>query len=394
LNPKQFLEVTGPLPEALYLLSGQGEILALNSAASDMLELKSKAIVGQNLSDWVTDQNDKVQRYLQNCRRSGSLIIGSLQWRKENGETIDCRCGGAFLPPSPEYPAPLVLLRSIPRDNSESKFSLLNNELEALRKAHLNVMNQKEQLEGIVDERTQQLKHYAENLKKINSELDQFAYVASHDLKAPLRAIANLSKWIEEDISDVLTPDARKQMDLLRGRVRRMEALIEGILEYSRIGRVTVESSNLDVAELLEETVETLAPPEGFKVNIGPGMPSLRTSRVQLSQVFANLIGNAIKYRSHDNGCVEIAVNDEGDYFQFSVTDDGPGIPEAFHGKVFQIFQTLQARDTLESTGVGLALVKKIVEGQGGNVTLCSSKGEGATFRFTWPKRLPNDDAR
>ncbi len=212
-------------------------------------------------------------------------------------------------------------------------------------------------------------------------------YVTSHDLKAPLRAIANLSEWIEEDLEESLTDDTRKQMKLMRGRVHRMEALIEGILEYSRVGRVSVDIGEVDVGALLTETIENLAPPADFNIEISPDMPTLNAARVRLSQVFANLISNAVKYREHDDGHIWVSVKDQGEFYQFSVADDGPGIAEEYHEKVFKIFQTLQARDTFESTGVGLTLVKKIVEEQGGSIELESSEGQGSTFRFTWPKQ-------
>jgi len=233
------------------------------------------------------------------------------------------------------------------------------------------------------------LQSKAQHLERSNRELDQFAYVASHDLKAPLRAIANLSRWIEEDLEECLTAGTRKQMGLLRGRVHRMEGLIEGVLQYSRVGRVALDVEQVDVGRLLSEIVDDLAPPGCFSVEIAPDMPRLNASQVRLYQVFANLIGNAIKYRERDDGRVEVSVEERDAFYRFSIADDGSGIDEAFHGKVFQIFQTLQARDTVESTGIGLTLVKKIVEEEGGNITLKSTPGQGATFLFTWPKQPP-----
>ncbi len=238
-----------------------------------------------------------------------------------------------------------------------------------------------------INERDEALQHRLEELERVNRELDQFAYVTSHDLKAPLRAIANLSQWIEEDLGAVMTPDTQKQMDLLRGRVHRMEALIEGILQYSRVDRVAEEMMEVDIKPLLDEIIENIAPPEGFSIEIAPNMPTFNATKVRLSQVFANLISNAIKYRARDDGRLKIAVKDAGAFYHFSVTDDGPGIAEEYHEKVFKIFQTLQARDTIESTGIGLTLVKKIVEEQGGAVTLVSAEGKGCTFSFTWPKQ-------
>ncbi|MBW4569480.1 MAG: PAS domain S-box protein [Tolypothrix carrinoi HA7290-LM1] len=223
-------------------------------------------------------------------------------------------------------------------------------------------------------------------LQKQNQELDQFAYVASHDLKAPLRAIASLSEWIEEDLADQLREENRHQMHLLRGRVQRMEGLINGLLEYSRIGRVQTESYEVNVGELIKEVIDLLAPPLTFNIEVAEGMPTFRTKRLPLQQVFSNLIGNAIKYHPRIDGHVKISVEERSSYYEFAVADDGAGIAPEYHEKIFAIFQTLQSRDQKESTGIGLAIVKKIVETQGGTITLKSQINAGSTFCFTWQK--------
>ena len=236
---------------------------------------------------------------------------------------------------------------------------------------------------------TRQLARANTELARANEELNQFAYVTSHDLKAPLRGIANLSRWIEEDLGDDLTEDTRHQLDLLRGRVHRMEAMIEGILQYSRVGRETVRPEYIDVGALLADIVDLLAPPPPFQVEIAAPMPALTGERVRLQQVFMNLISNAIKHNDRPQGRVTITSRDAGEFYEFAVADDGPGIAPQYHARIFQIFQTLQARDKVENTGIGLSLVKKIVEGQGGAIHLDSREGAGATFRFTWPKQPP-----
>lgn len=231
------------------------------------------------------------------------------------------------------------------------------------------------------------LQEVVEALGRSNRELDQFAYVASHDLKAPLRGIANLSQWIEEDLEGQMTGETREQMALLRGRVHRLEALIDGILHYSRAGRARSKKESVDVGALLAEIVELLAPPEGAIVRLGEGMPVLETERAPLQQVFMNLLGNAFKHARGADPRVEVTVEDAGPHFCFSVRDSGPGIAPEYHARIWGIFQTLEARDTLESTGIGLSVVQKIVEGKGGRAWVESAQGEGATFRFTWPKQ-------
>jgi PAS domain S-box-containing protein len=257
----------------------------------------------------------------------------------------------------------------------------------------LNDITERKQTEAIVQAKAEELTQLngillatTAQLEKRNEELSQFAYVTSHDLKAPLRAIANLSEWIEEDLDDKLDADTRHQMNLLRGRVHRMENLINALLQYSRVGRVKQKPERVDVNQLLAEVIDSLAPQAEFQINILGEMPTLITERLPLQQVFSNLISNGIKHHDRPDGKLEIAVTDFGEFYQFTVTDDGPGIAPEYHEKVFTIFQTLKARDQAENTGIGLSIIKKTIETQGGTIQLKSQEGQGASFRFTWPK--------
>lgn len=223
-------------------------------------------------------------------------------------------------------------------------------------------------------------------LKDRNQELDQFAYVVSHDLKAPLRAIANLSIWIEEDLMGQLPPENQQQLHLLRSRVHRMEALINGLLEFSRVGRAETAIETFSVTQLVIEVIDSLAPPTTFELEVAPNLPTLTARRLLLGQVFANLISNAVKHHDRPSGKITIAGHDQGEFIEFTVTDDGPGIEPQYHTKIFTIFQTLKSRDEQENTGVGLSIVKKIVESEGGTIQVESQVGQGTTFRFTWMK--------
>ncbi|NJM17864.1 MAG: PAS domain S-box protein [Richelia sp. RM2_1_2] len=223
-------------------------------------------------------------------------------------------------------------------------------------------------------------------LRKRNSELDQFAYIASHDLKAPLRAIANLSQWLEDDLSTVLEAENRRYLELLRQRVYRMEALINGLLQYSRVGRIDGAKQVVNVGQLLEEIIEDIAPPSNFTIEIKHPMPILNTKGMMLKRVLTNLVDNAITHHHAAEGHIQISVADKGEFYEFAVSDDGPGISAEYHDKIFVIFQTLQARDQKEGTGVGLSIVKKILESQGATITVESDVGKGSTFRFNWHK--------
>lgn len=234
--------------------------------------------------------------------------------------------------------------------------------------------------------RVEELAEATQRLERRNAELDQFAYITSHDLRAPLRGIANLSRWIEEDLEDALTPEVAGQFDMLRGRVNRMEGMIEGILQYSRIDRVEIAPETVDVKALLTETIDLLDPPSGVAITLDAEMPTLCAQRLRLQQVFQNLLANAVKHHDKAEGHIHVGVRACGEWYEFLVADDGPGIAPRYQEKIWMIFQTLEARDKVENTGVGLALVKKIVEGQGGAVGVVSEKGQGATFKFTWPR--------
>jgi signal transduction histidine kinase len=230
-------------------------------------------------------------------------------------------------------------------------------------------------------------------LELSNAELDQFAYIASHDLKAPLRGIANLAHWIEEDLQDNLREDTREMLEMLRGRMQRLESLIDGLLEFSRVGRVRAHPDTVNIGTLVGEVIELLAPPPTTTMVVKNGMPTMVTDRLGLQQVFMNLIGNAIKYARGDGARIEIGVYDAGMFYDFFVADNGPGIAPEYHDKIWGIFQTLAPRDEVEGTGIGLSIVKKAVERRGGSVRLESEPGRGATFSFLWPKHLPREDA-
>ena len=231
-----------------------------------------------------------------------------------------------------------------------------------------------------------EVRQHADNLERINKELDQFAYVVSHDLKAPLRAINNLSEWIEEDITEIVNDETRENLQLLRGRVQRMEGLINGILEYSRAGRIKNNNTLIDLRELINEITAATNSKPNTKFIYPEKLPKIFSEHVALEQILSNFISNAIKYNNSEIPVVEIGFQDLDTHWQFSVKDNGQGIDKNYHEKIFVIFQTLQARDKVESTGVGLAIVKKLIDDKGGKVWLDSKPGEGSTFYFTWPK--------
>lgn len=223
-------------------------------------------------------------------------------------------------------------------------------------------------------------------LESANEELRNFAYVVSHDLKAPLRAISSLADWVVTDYADRLDDEGKEHMRLLLARVRRMDGLIDGILQYSRVGRVKEAGVAVDLDQLVHEVIDLLSPPPNIAITIDNLLPTVVAERTRLQQVFQNLLSNAIKYMDKAEGKISIGCVAAGNKWKLSVSDNGPGIEERYFEKIFQLFQTLAPRDRVESTGVGLALVKKIVEMYGGEIWVESKVGEGSTFFFTLPR--------
>jgi len=222
-------------------------------------------------------------------------------------------------------------------------------------------------------------------LERSNADLDEFAYTASHDLKAPVRAIAHLAQWIGEDIGATASAETLDNLRLLRGRATRLQVLLDELLAYARVGRVGSPVEDVDIGEVVREVADLLAPPPGFVVACEAEMPVLRTHRTPLRAVLQNLIGNALKHHDRAAGRVTVAMRMTGGVAEFHVSDDGPGIAPRFHGRIFVMFQTLASRDTVESSGIGLAIVKKLVLRHGGEIRVESGPpARGTTFIFTW----------
>lgn len=224
----------------------------------------------------------------------------------------------------------------------------------------------------------EQAERFAEDLKQSNSELEQFVYVASHDLKAPLRGIRTLADWIEEDLGDDAGEDAARYLELLKSRIGRLDGLLEGLLTYARIGGLKVERETLDMDELAEEICDMLdIGQSGFTVNYS--LPVVHSSRVVLSQVLQNLIANAMKHHDGETGTIDLAFQVGLDFYEISVTDDGPGIPAELADRVFRMFQTLRPRDQVEGSGMGLAIVRKLLESIGGDIRVDTEYDEPGT---------------
>ncbi len=231
------------------------------------------------------------------------------------------------------------------------------------------------------------LRSVSERLRRANEDLESFVYGASHDMKSPLRAIANLAEWIAEDIAEGKTEDVAENLSLMRARIQRMARLLDDLLDYSRVGRQPLHTEIVSGARLLANITGMLDAPKAMQVVVEGALPTFETARGPLLQVLLNLIQNAVKHHDRPAGCVTVACRDgEPGFYEFSVSDDGPGIPQEFQEKVFQLFKTLRSRDRTEGSGMGLAFVRRILQQCGGQISVHSGPGRGTCFRFQWPK--------
>lgn len=223
-------------------------------------------------------------------------------------------------------------------------------------------------------------------LKQANADLDEFTYVASHDLKSPLRGIGSLIEWIEEDLGDSMSVDVRNNIDRIHIRIQRMERLVDDLLAYARSSRQHTDARNIKVQEILDNTLQLVGPPEGFKIEMTGYLGEIFTPVIPLETVLRNIISNAVKHHDRDHGEIKVNVTIENSFCIFDIEDDGPGIPQSAHERIFKLFQTL-SNDEKSRSGVGLAVCKRMVESHGGKIEVHSQEGgRGTRFRFWWPR--------
>lgn len=345
--------------DGIITIDEKGRIERVNRAAERMFGYAEHELAGRNIAVLMpSPDRERHDGYLRQYLQSGERrIIGrgrEVRGLRRNGQTF-----------------PMELAVAEMRIGAQRMFTGVVRDISQRKQAEL------------------QTARLVEELRGANEELSNFAYVVSHDLKAPLRAIGSLADWLATDYADRFDAEGQEHMRLLISRVHRMGNLIDGILLYSRVGRTEGALRAVDLDIVLAETVDLLAPPAAIRVEVQPGLPVIRAEPTRIRQVFANLISNAIKYMDKAEGRIRVACADEGTHWRFSVEDNGPGIEARHFERIFQLFQTLAPRDRVESTGVGLALVRKIVEMAGGRAWVESTPGQGSTFHFTYPKVPP-----
>ncbi len=333
------------------------------------------------------------------ANETAALALLQANATRQDGSFMDCVVGGSLL-------AILVILgvaaTTIAR--IESSLGDLTLGIDALAEGHLarrvnvppadeigRVASAFNEMANHLVASNQARERVEADLRRSNEDLDQFAYGASHDLRAPLRGIRNLTDWIAEDVESTASADTLENLALVRSRVERLDLLLDGLLKYARIGRSGGEVEDVDVAHLTADIAEDLAPAPGFSVAVRGELPVLRTDKAPFEQVLRNLIGNGLQHHDRSAGVVTLSARDLGDAIEFRIEDDGAGIAAHFHERIFLMFQTLRPRDEREGSGIGLAIVKKIVESHGGSIRLESSPPRrGTAFIFTWAKQAAN----
>ncbi|MBD2328024.1 ATP-binding protein [Alkalinema sp. FACHB-956] len=224
------------------------------------------------------------------------------------------------------------------------------------------------------------------SLERRNQELADFAYATAHDLRTPVRGIVTLSEWIEEELSGYTSEQLLTYLHLLRKRTHRLNALIDGLWEYTNLGQTPVAPEAVQLDAIVEEIQQARPLPEGFDLQLHHPLVTLTTCKVHLKKVLEELLENAVKHHDRSTGQIEIFAHGGEDMIEFMVQDDGPGIPSAYHTRVFRLFETLEPRDLTENTGIGLAIAKKLVERVGGRIWIQSNGERGTTIHFSWPK--------
>jgi len=232
-----------------------------------------------------------------------------------------------------------------------------------------------------------QLKDTATDLSRINKQLEQFVYIVAHDLKSPLASITAILSLIEMDKEIVDNEEVMEYITLMSSAALHLSDMITAMLEHSRKNHLQQTIEEVNTKELVQQIAHLLFPPKHIHITVAESLPTFKTKKLKIQQVFQNLISNAIKYNDKPEGYITIGCADKGGYYEFFVKDNGPGIEEKDRSQIFGLFQTANNESKREgSTGVGLNVLKMTVEEEGGKVWVTSEPGEGSTFFFEWKK--------
>lgn len=362
ISERKYSDLVQQSPDAVISLDKFGKFLSFNPAAERVSGFMAQEVIGKHFTRVGILTKESIVKSL----KEFSLVLTGAErppfdliiTRKDKSH-VHMEANGRLIKQKGHQKWIQVTLRDITeRRQTEQELEKLNKDLEAA----------------------------VFELRRANKELREFAYITAHDLKTPLRGIGTLANWISKDYAEMFDEPGKEHLRMLEAKAKQMSALIDDILQYSRLGHNNTEKQQLDLNKVVSEVIAGINPPENFKITIENKLPVLRCEKTQIIQVFQNLLGNAVKYIDKPNGRIKIGCIEQDGFWKFSVSDNGPGIDRKYHKKIFKLFQTLSTKNGADSTGIGLSIVKKIVELNAGIVWVESNPGKGSTFFFTLPK--------
>jgi PAS domain S-box-containing protein len=362
VSERKYSDLVQQSPDAVISLNNIGNFLSFNPAAERVSRFSAQEVIGKHFTRVGILDKKSIAKSLYEF---GLVLAGTerqpfdLIITRKDKSHIHMEANGRLIKQQGQKTWIQVTLRDITeRRQAEQELEKLNKDLESA----------------------------VWELRRANKELQEFAYITAHDLKTPLRGIGTLANWLSTDYTDKFDEQGKKQVTLLVEKAKQMSALIDGILQYSKLGHTSPQKRQVDLNTLLSDIISGIEPPENIEITIENELPVLICEKTQIMQVFQNLLSNAVKYMDKPSGQIKVGCIEQDGFWKFSIADNGPGIDEKYHKKIFKIFQTLSPHNRVDSTGIGLSIVKKIVELNAGIVWVESEPGKGSTFFFTVPK--------
>ena len=348
-------------PDAIITMDAHHKIIMCNQVAEKLFGYSKKEMIGKDIDDLIAgaDKFGEAKLYSKQVLSGENIpTIETVRYRKD-GTSVDVMMAGSQI--------------------------LIGNELVGAVAVYTDITKRK-QMEEKIKKYSLELEHKIEELRKVNDELSQYTYAVSHDLRAPLRALNNYCRFLQEDCSNSLDDIGQEYIQGITENVWHMEELVTDLLEYSIIGKTIPKITNLNVGKLLARIVSQLHPDENVKITLPKEDIIIQANEIQMEQLFSNLLSNAFKFNQLSKPHILVEYKDLGDAWKFAVRDNGIGIESRHFNKIFGIFQRLHTQEEYEGTGIGLAIVKKAVEQHGGTIWVESTPGKGSIFTFTLPK--------
>ena len=376
---RDWRRLTENVNDIIYILDHSTNVKFLNSQWDNITGIPKSKVIGKRLEKYLDAPNKKIlkENFKKVIKKRTSLKFKFKFKNKQGPGDLSLEAGAS---PMLDENGNVIGIWGVIRDITE--------QVHLTERLH----RYTEDLERLVEVRTYSLQEFSRRLQQANSELEDFVYVVSHDLKAPLRAIAGFSQFLYEDYEDVLDKEGLEYLNRMMESTTHMATLINDLLEISKFNQVRVHYTNADLNKLFDKVLVLLAPSPDVTINIKNKLPSINVDETRMKQVFLNLLSNAIKFSPPTDTKIEITCTKKGEFYHFAIKDNGIGIDPKHHDRIFQMFHRLHTKDKYEGTGIGLGLVKKIVSEHKGNIWVESKLDEGSTFNFTIHEKLSDED--